>query len=184
MDQADTTTQAEVFADASKNPVAVLRVWADMMEQELRPASEWKAAIEDMRIAADRLDDVAAMLRAADDTLAEAAGLLSYDSPVAEADCNEMREHIAAALRAPLTARKALTVTEIAEIRDAYKRIEDAAVAAERDACKQIARQHEEASRELGFDGAANAAASIAETISARGRGEAEPLLTPPASKG
>jgi hypothetical protein len=98
MDQADTTTKAEVFDDAGRNLPNVLRVWADIMERELRPASMWKAAVEDMRIAADRLDEVAALLRAADGTLAEAAGLLSYDSPVAEADCNEIREHIAAAL--------------------------------------------------------------------------------------
>jgi hypothetical protein len=115
MDQADTTTKAEVFDDANRNLPNVLRVWADIMERELRPASMWNAAVEDMRIIADRFDALAR---------------------------------------------------------------------AERDACKQIARQHEEASRELGFDGAANAAASIAEAITARGRGEAEPLLTPPASKG
>jgi hypothetical protein len=40
---------------------------------------------------------------------------------------------------------------------------------AERMACEQIARKHEEASRELGFDGAANAAASIAKAIAERG---------------
>jgi hypothetical protein len=45
-----------------------------------------------------------------------------------------------------------------------------ALLAAEREACKQIARQHEEASRELGFEGAANAAASIADAIAARGK--------------
>jgi hypothetical protein len=86
MDQADTTTQAEVFADASKNPVVPLvgRMRGDM------------------------------------------SLVMAYES----------------------------------------------GAMAEREACRQIARRHEEASRELGLDGAADAAASIAETISARG----EPL--------
>jgi hypothetical protein len=44
-----------------------------------------------------------------------------------------------------------------------------ALLAAERDACKQIAREHEEASRHLDLEGAANAAASIADAIAARG---------------
>jgi hypothetical protein len=44
-----------------------------------------------------------------------------------------------------------------------------ALLAAERDACKQIAREHEEASRDLGIASAADAAASIADAIAARG---------------
>jgi hypothetical protein len=39
----------------------------------------------------------------------------------------------------------------------------------EREACRQIALEHERASRELGFDAAADAAASIAEAIAKRG---------------
>jgi hypothetical protein len=122
------------------------------------------------------VSEVKALLREVDDVLAEAAGLLSYDSPGGEESVKEMRGRIAEFWRsAPMIAEPLrgapLVVAE--PIGDYVARpggmvpIDDVqdAVAAERDACKQIARQHEEASRELGFDGAANAAASIAETI-------------------